>query len=93
MMCSRDGVDSMTTPRDVAGHGWPEVIRALAHRRVGAATVDGLLSGSGLTAASPQLTMALTESSHATHHALVRLAEARELLASDHRGCPRVTTA
>jgi hypothetical protein len=85
--------DTTTTPRDLAGDSWPEVIRALAHLRAGVATVDRLLRGSGLTATRPQLMIVLTESSQATHYALVRLVEARELLGTDYHGCPAVTSA
>lgn len=70
----------MTTPRDIAGYGRPEVVRALAHLRAGVAAIDRLLRGSGPTAMHPQLMMSLTESSQATHHALVTLADAGELL-------------
>ena len=90
MVVPEMGVDTVTTPRDVASHGWPELIRALAHLRAGVAAIDRMLSGSGLSAPHLQLTMVLTESSHATHHALVRLGEASELLAH-HHGCSSLT--
>jgi hypothetical protein len=76
----------MTTSRDIPGNRTPEVFRALAHLRAGVAAVDGLLRGTGPTPTPPLLTMALTDSSQATHHALMRLAEARELLAAGHDG-------
>ena len=68
------------------GPGRPEVFRALAHLRAGVAAVDQLVRGSGPTPTPPLLTMALIESSQATHHALAKLAEARELLAAGHDG-------
>jgi hypothetical protein len=71
----------VTTSEDLAGRTWQDVLRAHALLRAGVATVDRVLGHSDNSDADPQVAMALTETSHATHRALVKLSEVREMLA------------
>jgi hypothetical protein len=70
----------MTTPDDLSARSSAEVMQALAHLRLGIGAVDRVLRRSEAVPGHLQLTMILTEISQATHHALVRLAEAKEII-------------
>ena len=70
----------MTTADDVPAHNSAEVMQAFVHLRLGIAAVDRLLHRSGPCPGHLQLTMILTEMIQATHHALVRLTEAKEIM-------------
>jgi hypothetical protein len=58
-----------------------DVLRARALLSAGVATVDRVLGLSDNSDADPEVTMALTETSQATHRALVKLKEVTEMLA------------
>ena len=72
----------MTTPHDVDPRPSAEMVQGLAHLRVGIASIDRWLRRPGPCPEHPQLTMLLTEISHATHHALVRITEAHQVMNS-----------
>jgi hypothetical protein len=72
-------------PRD---RTWGDLFRARALLRAGLATVDRVLGHSNNSDADPQVMMALTETSQATHRALVKLTEIGEMLADLSREHP-----
>ena len=71
----------MTINEDLVVRTRRDVLRADALLRAGVATVDRVLGQSNNSDANPEVAMALTETSHATHRALVKLTEIREMLA------------
>jgi hypothetical protein len=71
----------VTTNEPVAGRERRDVLRAHALLRAGVATVDRVLGHLNNCDADPQVKMALTETSQASHRALVMLTEVREILA------------
>jgi hypothetical protein len=70
----------VSTSEDLAGRTWQDVLLAHDLLRAGVATVDRVLGNSDNSDADSEVAMALTETSYATHRALVKLAEAREML-------------
>jgi hypothetical protein len=83
------GRRGMATCEDLVGSTSRDVYRAHAFLSAGVAIVDRVLGYVTNTDADAQVTMALTETSHATHRALVKLAEVTEMLADlsdDHPG-------
>jgi hypothetical protein len=79
---SNVGGSGVTTSEHLSGRPWREVLRAYALLSAAVTAVDRVLGYSNNSDADPQIRMALTETSHATHRALVKLAEVRETLAN-----------
>jgi hypothetical protein len=70
----------MTASEGLADRTWWDLLRAHTLLRAGVATIDRVLGGSNKSNTDPQVTMELTETSHATYRALVKLTEVREML-------------
>ena len=68
---------------------WRNVLLAHDLLRTGVAAVDRVLGDSNGSDADPQVWMALTEASQATYRALVKLSEARQILADRSAELPR----
>jgi hypothetical protein len=60
---------------------WRDVVRAVAFLRAASKSIDELLGEAGSSARHGQLEVALIETSHSAHRALMMLTEARDLLA------------
>jgi hypothetical protein len=71
----------VTPSKGLACHTWRDVLLAHSLLRAGVGTVDLMLGQTNNLDANPEVAMALTEASHATHRALVKIGEAMEMLA------------